>query len=203
MKTIFLSAIAILAIGNSTYGQDIGFSKGSKLVEGSVHFSKTKGEEKNHLFNFTTNLGYFLTDKIAIGPTVNFINFQDKTDITPEGKILAAGLFGRHYFLEPGKRFKTYTEVKSLYERIHIDKYENSIQVSEPLFQAFNMSAGVGANYFITPKIAVNLSLSNILYFNIGKSKGENDYKETYFDLNVNQFYNEFASSNLGLTFKF
>lgn len=203
MKRIFLSAIAALAIGHSSFAQDFGFSKGSKLAEGSLYFNKTKGEEDYRALNFTTNLGYFLTDKIAIGPTVKVVNYHGVIDETPEVKVFGAGLFGRYYFLELGKRFKTFAEVQSFYENIRVTTMENDVLVKEPLFQGANLTAGVGANYFITSKIALTLNLSNILYFNTGKQQGEDYNKETALDISLNQHYNEFASSYFGLTFKF
>src|SRR5690606_17310637 len=116
-----MTAVAGLALVSNA--QEFGFDKGNFIVEGNLGFNtqddKTD-EVKTTTFNFNPQVGYFVTDKIAVGiyANVGTVNNDDysATDVQVKSNTFDIGAFGRYYFLELGSRFKTYAEVAAGYE---------------------------------------------------------------------------------------
>lgn len=201
MKRILLSAIAALALCTVGYAQDFGFKKGSKFVEGNLSYGSGREDDAKYtMFKINTNLGYFLSEKFAIGPTAYIVDYHRLIDENPKVHVVTAGVFGRYYFLNLGKRFKTYAEIASSYENVQISTLINGFETEEPTNHGLNIFGSLGANYFITPKIALSLTLGDILYLYTSKSDLG---ASTFFSVDVNSLYNHFSSSNFGLTYKF
>ena len=198
MKKIVLS-LAVLATGVAAQAQEgFGFKKGDVLLEGNVGFNTTNdknSDTKENTFNFTPKAGYFINDKFALGIELGI--GSDKTTVngtdTDKNSNFDAGVFGRYYFLELGQRFKTYAEVGVAYK-------SGKATLAEVKYSGFGAKAGLGINYFVTPKMAINFGLSNVLAFNTMKVKGAEAVSE--FDANVNVFNNFFNTATFGLTFK-
>lgn len=207
MKKIFLSA-AVLAVGFTATAQEgnYGFNEGDVILEGSLGYNSednTESEIKRSEFTFTPKAGYFINDKFALGLQLGFgtdkvENYRNDT----EDKIntIGFGVFGRYYFAELGQRFKVYSELGVGYT-----SYKDELRVG-PITTSvkgdgFGINAGLGFNYFVTPKIAINFALADIIGYNTYKP--ENSEATNNFHLNVNNFNNFFDSARFGLTFKF
>lgn len=211
MKKIFLS-LAVVATTVAAQAQEgFGFSEGDILLEGSLQLNsqKNSGEESGTTFSFkesstlfTPKAGYFINDQFAIGielgigaakevSTFGTIETEDKTN------AFYAGVFGRYYFLELGERFKTYSEVGvGMMNAKLTDNFGNVSKTS-----GFGAGLGLGVNYFLTPKIAINFELTDLLYFTTMKDKNT-DIKTNEFGMKINEFNNFFGTANFGLTFK-
>lgn len=211
MRKIFLS-LAVVATTVAAQAQEgFGFSEGDILLEGSLQLNsqKNSGEESGTTFSFkesstlfTPKAGYFINDQFAIGielgigaakgvSTFGSIETEEKTN------AFYAGVFGRYYFLELGERFKTYSEVgMGMMNAKFTDNFGNVSKTS-----GFGAGLGLGVNYFLTPKIAINFELTDLLYFTTMKDKNT-DIKTNEFGLKINEFNNFFGTANFGLTFK-
>lgn len=207
MKKVLLTLTAVAGLVFATQAQEYGFNKGNFIVEGNLNLntSKDKSKEiKTTEFNFSPKAGYFFTDKLAAG--INLHVGTEKNDrygagLETKSNNFGAGLFGRYYFLELGSRFKTYAEVNADYLNTKSEYTEAGSTVKHPKVNAFEVGAGIGANYFLTDKIAVNFALSNLIGFKTSKEKGGESSNS--FGMNINEYNNFFDAATFGLTFKF
>lgn len=209
MKKLLFTLTAIAGVTMVSQAQEYGFGKGNILLEGNLGFSTVdnkNAEIKETNFNFTPKVGYFFTDKLAAGVNIN-VGTSHEDDYGDETKNKAnsfgAGLFGRYYFLELGSRFKTYAEVNADYASTKSELTVADNTTKGPKTNAFGVNGGVGANYFLTDKIAVNFALSNIIGFNTSKVDEDGAKATNDFGVNLNQYNNFFDAATFGLTFKF
>ncbi|SKB48362.1 outer membrane protein [Sphingobacterium nematocida] len=212
MKKFLLTLTAVAGLTAASQAQEFGFEKGNFIVEGNLATNNTndKGTKaKTSVLNFNPKAGYFVTDKIAVG--VDFGFGQDKKttyagDIktVATNKNFGVGAFGRYYFLEVGSRFKTYTEVGVGYTNEKLGETKvGDVKTDAVKFNGFGANAGIGANFFLTEKIAVNFAFADVVSFNSRKADVDGAKAETEFNTNVNVFNNFFNTAKFGLTFKF
>ena len=228
MKQFFLTAIAVFTLTFVTAQeetQEFGFSRSDVFIEGNLGFSSSKNtssdvtgdlnETKNNSFTFNPKAGYFLTDKFAIGVELSIGNSKTEANSfgnpnfisETKGSLFGAGVFARYYFLELGKRFKTYTQLgvgyvssKSEASQTGSTQLTNDVETSD-----IGTRLGLGLQYFVTPRIAINFGLSDILSFSSGTSKDNITNVENKFSSfggNLNVFNNFFNTATLGLTYK-
>ena len=205
MKKIILTAAAVFAFSFAN-AQDkdakgFGFSEGNVFLEGNLAFGSTNDkndEVKTSSFSFNPKVGYFISDKFAVG--INLGIGSGKITETGEDDIKSSnmnvGAFGRYFFLDLGERFKTFTE---------FGFGITSNKTGDADFQktnGFNVGAGLGMNYFVTPKMAISFGLSNVLSYQSSKSKADGDKGQTSFGANVNVFQNFFDTPTFGLLYK-
>lgn len=205
MKKILLSAI--IALGAiSANAQDYGFNEGDVFVEGMLGYNSeddTAASIKESNFTFTPKVGFMITEDFALGLQLGF--GMDKTEnygINTENKnnSFGVGVFGRYYFAELTQRIKVYSELGLGYNSY---KTENRIAnvTAENKASGFGINAGLGINYFVTPKIAINFGFSDLIGYNTYKP--ENGDATNNFHLNINNFNNFFDTARFGMTFKF
>lgn len=144
MKKLLLLAIAFIAFQTS-FAQTT-FSKGDKLIEGSVSYTKTKDVDASYTFSPT--VGYFLNDKTAVGVSV-------ETGKASTGSHTCLGVFARHYFLNVGQNFKVYSQ---LGVNNNNDDADTKAYISADL--------GLGLNYFVTKNLALTTSLTSLASYN-------------------------------------
>lgn len=217
MKKVLLSAVALLAFGFANAQEEeaktFGFAKGDMFVEGNLGFSTQKDEqgtyeEKTTNFNFNPKAGYFVTEKLAVGVElgVGSSKYDESDSAVPytyedKSNTFGAGIFARYYFLDLGQRFKTYTEAglgfgSTKWEEDGIEYRKDS---------NFGLGIDLGIQYFITPKMAINFGLADVLSFQAGKTERPltEEVKTTELNGNFNVFNNFFSAAQFGLTYKF
>jgi len=241
MKKVLLSAVAILSLTfanaqeEETTTTGFGFAKGDIFVEGNLGFSSSKNtnsdnfagninETKMSSFNFNPKAGYFFTDKLAAGVEVMVGSSKNEmTDFTvipntvteTKGSSVGAGVFARYYFLELGQRFKTYTEVGVGFSSAKSETTDSTspVLVNDVTMKGVNAGLDLGIQYFVTPKMAINFGLANVLAFNSTKAETTthnlltpntvSESKTDEFSGNFNIFNNFFSAATFGLTYKF
>jgi len=216
MKKILLS-LAVLATGAAVQAQEqpFAFKQGDILLEGSLK-ANTQDDRaetiKRSNFNFTPKAGYFVSDKFAVGLGLNIgaSNIEDYNDVNTnynEARLSTVGfeVFGRYYIADM-KRFQPYAELGIGYDSTKRETItvtdDVTVNTELPKYNDFGVNATLGFNYFVTPKIAVNFALSNLIGFNSGKSDAPNSKATTDFHANINNFNNFFDTATFGLTFK-
>ncbi|MVO10435.1 hypothetical protein GOQ30_14770 [Flavobacterium sp. TP390] len=230
MKKILVAVVTVftftfVSAQEETQPQEFGFLQKDIFVEGNIGFSGSKntdsdvtgdiGERKYNTFNFTPKVGYFVTDELAVGIRLNLGNSKSEytqfgsPNVVNETKVnsYGGGLFARYYFLELGKRFKTYSELGVSYSSIksEISESGNPILNSDREIKSFNAGLDLGIQYFVTSRMAINFALSNVLNFNSSTSKekiAQTESKSTGFYSNLNSFTNFFDTPTFGLTYK-
>lgn len=213
MKKVLLTLTAVAGLTVASQAQEFGFEKGNFIVEGNFNSSNTNNKntkEKNASFNFTPKAGYFVTDKIAVGVELGFgqdkkTTFNNDIKTVATDKAFGVGAFGRYYFLELGSRFKTYTEVGVGYVNSKEGEREvdGTTTIDAVKVNGFGANAGIGANYFLTEKIAINFAFTDVISYGSAKADVDGAKASTAFNTNVNVFNNFFDNATFGLTFKF
>src|SRR5690606_9812479 len=218
MKKIVLS-LAVLVTGVAAQAQEktYGFSEGYILLEGSLR-ANTQDDKtemvKISTFNFTPKAGYFVTDKFAVGLGLNIGSEKEEnyTDVnadrrTVKGNNFGFEVFGRYYIVDLN-RFQPYAELGVGYNSLggEITRYDEatSTTITTDLDKTnrFGVNATLGFNYFVTPKIAINFALSDLIGFNSQKTDVSGAKATTDFHANINNFNNFFDTATFGLTFK-
>ena len=216
MKKILLSA-AVLVTGVAAQAQEqtFGFNQGDILLEGSLQANTQDDRDetiRRSNFNFTPKAGYFVSDKFAVGLGLNIgasnvENYNDVNTNYEEARFSTLGfeVFGRYYIADI-KRFQPYAELGIGYDSSKRETIivtdDVTVNTELPKYNDFGVNATLGFNYFVTPKIAVNFALSNLIGFNSGKSDAPNSKATTDFYANINNFNNFFDTATFGLTFK-
>lgn len=206
MKKVLLSAVALVAFTFANAQEEskgFGFSKGNVIVEGNLMLNSKNDkntEVKTNNFEFNPKVGYFLSDKFAVGVELGIGSFKEKTAGTETDKKsnFDAGVFGRYYFLDLGQRFKTYAEAGL---GMTSGKEKAGAGLADVKYTGFNAGAGLGINYFVSESFAINFGLTDILAYNSKKWDGAKNVSE--FNANVNVFDNFFTTAKFGLTYKF
>lgn len=173
MKKILLILVATLGL---TANAQTGFKKSDVFVEGSFSYAKEKDADAT--YTFAPTVGYFLTDKFAVGAQVEKSNTVDK---------LGAGVFARCYFLNVGKDFKVFSGLNLNTNALVLDA--STADVNDFITrQNFNANLGLGVNYFVTKNLALSANLANLAgynfeteSFNVGFSGVENPFNTTKF----------------------
>ncbi|MGN6533552.1 MAG: outer membrane beta-barrel protein [Ginsengibacter sp.] len=210
MKKSVLTMAAIAAFGFATKAQNFGFQKGDVILEGAIGVSTTDNkttEMKTSSFNLTPSVGYFVTDKVAVGLNLGYgesksTNYSGSTDSYTKTNAAGIGVFGRYYFLDLGQRFKAYGEADLGYDQMGGETSNGTTTTKNDKVNTFGIGAGVGANFFLTQKIAIGYQFANVIGFSSSKVDKSGAKATNSFNLNLNSFSNFFNSGQFSLTFK-
>lgn len=205
MKKVLLSA-AVLFMGYAAQAQEtvrtVGFQQGDVIVEGNIGFgfeNDRNTEMKTNSFNFNPKAGLLVTDRLAVGVEFAYNNVKNTQPVDQElvQNSIGAGVFGRYYFLDLGAHFNIYSELGVGFNTAKtktngVDGLKNN---------GFGAGLGLGFNYFLTPSVAINFGLTDILSYQ--SSKVENQEAVSSFRGNFNVFENFFSTAQFGLTYRF
>jgi outer membrane protein len=168
-----LGALSLMLISFTTNAQ---FKKTEKFVEGTVSYSKTTGFVRQYSINPT--VGYFLTDRFALG--VNAGIGEDGTQ-----KSTSIGAFGRCYFKNTGKL--------NIFSQLSVSS--NKLEVGKSNATTTNANVGIGANYFLSKKIALTTSLASLVDYSELHSKSS-------FTVGFNGVNNPLNAAKFGILYK-
>jgi len=204
-KLFFAAAIAVFGFTTVNAQDDVtefGFEEGNVFVEGSLGFSSTNNKNldtKSNTFNFTPKVGYFLNDDLAVGVQLDFGTAKSSTSGTDTSKNsnIGIGAFGRYYFLDLGKRFKTYTELGVGYNTLD-DK------ISDVKVNSIGAGLDLGLNYFVTENIALTFGLDNVLAYSSSKVDVSGAKATNSFEFGIGEVNNPFGgTAKFGVLFVF
>lgn len=190
MKKVLLIFVALTVLTLSVTAQ--GFKKSDKIIEGMAKYNKEDGN--SGYYSVSPTVGYFINDKIALG-----LNGEFSTSDGKERKVSNIGAFGRLYFLEIGKegKLKVFTQLsvlsskKTISDSITVDG-ERVETITKTSGVGFNW--GVGANYFITSRLALSTNLFDLMSYNSAKSE---------FMIGFNGVNNPLVTPSFGVLYKF
>ena len=179
-----LSANAQIASGSLMFGGGLGAdikSEGTTKVTGAPDL-KTPGYTE---WNFSPTVGYFLSDGLAVGLSLNldsrFRNTRSSADGSKTENIMSSGL-GVALFA------RKYTEITSgLYMHGQASLAYGSFSYTDRTFDGAsalkdgakgsgtNISIDItpGLTYFVSPKWGIDFSLNNILSYDMTTTKTE------------------------------
>ncbi|MBD3863923.1 outer membrane beta-barrel protein [Olleya marilimosa] len=210
-KLLFTAAIAVLGFTsvNAQEEQTFGFTEGDVIVEGNLGFNSENDkntEIETSAFEFNPKVGYFLSDDLAVG--VQLMLDTDKetdgiADTETKTTTIGAGVFARYYFLELGKRFKTYGEFGVGFDSAKTEVEVPGVDVDDFKTNGIGANLGLGLNYFVNENIAINFALTDVLSYRSDKADVDGAESVTSFNGNLNVFNNFFQTAQFGLTWKF
>lgn len=199
MKNFFCKVFVILLCG-VVKAQESGvksatFSKGNLWIEGGL--SLTTGDSSNDYFAFSPKLGYFLSDKLAVGGDVDIstTSYLLNSNGLDDSNSYGFGGFVRYYFLEL-KNLKAYGEAGLGYNHTKLTYLDGATDMNNGV----KANVDLGINYFFTPKWAATFTLAQVLSYN--NSNPENGNSSNDLVVNVNLFNNIFAQPKFGLLYK-
>lgn len=175
MKKLFSIFVALTVLTLSVSAQ--GFKKSDKILEGTVSYSKSKGSDA--VYSVSPSLGYFVTNKAAIGFTGEFGTSED-------GDVSNFGVYGRQYFHTVGKNILTYAQLNA---------GVNNTSAAGVKTSMFGAGVGLGANYFVSNRVAVSAHLSDLLSYTSGEGMSN-------FSIGFTGFNNPLAMTKFGILIK-
>ena len=201
---MLMAAIAVFGLSNVN-AQEVektyGFDAGDVILGGGVGINTTKNKNfdtKSTEFSINPKVGYFINDDFAVGVQGSFTTgtaTKNTAGVISDSKDLksyGAGVFARYYFLDLGKRFKTYTELGLGYESLN-DK------ITDTKADGFGAGLNLGINYFVNKNIAISFGLADILSYSSAKVEGGKSVSG--FNGNLNVFNNFFETAQFGVLF--
>jgi opacity protein-like surface antigen len=161
MKKIILTAMAVFAFSFAN-AQDKketseGFAKGDVFVTGAFTFDSSNNKNndtKTNSFEIAPQLGFFVTENIAIGGKIGFSS--DKTEVsgTDTSKMsgLSVGAFGRYYFT-PANAF-------SLFAQLGVEYMSMDDKIADYKVNGFGAELGAGLNYFVSSNFSIEAGVA-------------------------------------------
>ena len=178
-KQLKLVALAlILSLTTFTMVNAQSFKKSDKILEGTVGYSKTTDVKASWSLNPT--VGYFVTNRLAIGVSGEFGE-------TEMGKTTNVGVFGRCYILNLGQKGKIYSQLSVA---------SNSMKMGSSKTSSSNVDLGLGANYFVTSKLALTMHIADLVSY-------ENQSSQSTLSVGFDGVDNPFAVAKFGVLYKF
>ncbi len=174
MKKILL--ILAVSLGLTATAQT-GFKKSDVFVEGTFSYAKEKGQDAT--YGVAPTVGYFLTDKFAVGAQVEKTSAMDN---------FSAGVFGRYYFLNVGKDFKVFSGLGVNTTDVIVEE-DNTVAYSN-----VNANLGLGVNYFVTKNLALSANLANLAGYN---------FETEGFNVGFDGVDNPLNATKFGVLYKF
>lgn len=147
MKKVVFLVVALFAAITFANAQN-GFKKGNKFVEGSVSYTQEEGTHAT--YGFQPTIGYFVTDRFALGVSGDFA--KDETG----AKTTGFGAFGRCYVLNIGQNFKAFSQ---------LGIGTTTINDAGVKTTGTGVNFGFGANYFVNSKLALSVGLADVVNY--------------------------------------
>jgi outer membrane protein len=201
MKKIILTVAAVFAFGfanaQEATSSEGGFSKGDLFATGSVGFNSDKQDDaKGSEFYFRPEVGYFLTENIALGLGIDFGSAKnDGLDVYSDAfktNAFGAEVFGRYYFT-PASKFSLFAQLGVGFGNV---KFEDGAG-NEAKANTFGINAGLGANYFLTSNWALQANWAGLGY---NSAKADAPGAEAYTSTGLNV---DLSAINFGMLYKF
>ncbi|WP_291141999.1 outer membrane beta-barrel protein [Flavobacterium sp. UBA7680] len=150
MKKVILAAIAVLGFASAN-AQTTGFAKGDAFISGALTVGSEKtGDDKTSAFEIEPRVGYFVTEKIAIGGKLGYRTVKDATD------ALTVGAFGRYYFT-PASQF-------SVFGQAGLDFTNTKFKHTDAKANEFGANIGLGLSYFLSNHFAIEATWAGLGY---------------------------------------
>ena len=196
MKKVLLSAVALLAFGFANAQEEKaneGFAKGDLFVTGAFTLGSEKtGDVKSSSFEIAPQVGFFLTENIAIGGKLGYK--ADKAENaggdTQDDAGFTVGAFGRYYFT-PASKFSLFAQLGLDYSSME-DKLATDYTEAE-----LGLGLGAGLNYFVSSNFSIEAGVA-VLGYSSNDNGGNGADKTNNFS-----FGGDWRAVTFGVNYKF
>ncbi len=205
MKKIILSAAALFLFGfanaqeATSTTESKGFVNGDSFISGSVGYSSTKtGDFKSDSFNISPQVGFFVSDNIAIGAFIAYTSESgdqvlEDTAFEVKTTAIAAGAFARYY--------ATPTSDFSFFGQFEVGYVSAKSEVEGTDFESkangFALGLSPGISYFISSNWALEASMGALSYSSV-KPDFDGAESTNNFELNL-----DMTDITFGVIYKF
>ena len=197
MKKDLLSAVALLAFGFANAQEEKaneGFAKGDLFVTGAFTLGSEKtGDVKSSSFEIAPQVGFFLTENIAIGGKLGYK--ADKAENaggdTQDDAGFTVGAFGRYYFT-PASKFSLFAQLGLDYSSME-DKLATDYTEAE-----LGLGLGAGLNYFVSSNFSIEAGVAVLGYSSNDNGGGSGVDKTNNFS-----FGGDWRAVTFGVNYKF
>jgi outer membrane protein len=172
-KTIMMLAAIIAFAGLTATAQ-----KSSKYLIGSVSYTKSTDVKASYSIN--PLVGYFVTDKVAVGVLGSF--GETATETTTN-----VGVFGRCHFLTIGQHCQVFSQVELI---------SKSSTVADIKITSVAAGFGLGANYSITKKLGLTMHVADLISYETADGNSTTT-------IGFTGVTNPFAVAKFGVIYKF
>lgn len=176
MKKLILSAAAMLALVLTSNAQT---EKGTYIVGGQVNYSTEKSDAENakatESFNVIPNVGYFVSDDIAVGTGIGYSYSKTPGDIAVKTQAFVVSPFGR-YYVGNNSQFKFFGQLSV---PMAFGKSESAIDGED--FQKDGSLTSIGVNlspgfaFFPTSRIGIEFALNGVSFQSTTLKDGEDN----------------------------
>jgi outer membrane protein len=196
MKKVLLSAVALLAFGFANAQEEKaneGFAKGDIFVTGAFTLGSEKtGDVKSSSFEIAPQVGFFLTENIAIGGKLGYASMKAENALgdTQDEAGLTVGAFGRYYFT-PASKF-------SLFAQLGLDYSSMDDKLADAQTAELGLGLGAGMNYFVSPNFSIEAGVAVLGYSSNDNGGGSGVDKTNNFS-----FGGDWRAVTFGVNYKF
>jgi hypothetical protein len=143
-----------------------GFSKGDFVVTGAFGVkSSSVGGTSSTSFKILPSLGYFVSDKIAIGGTLGYVqNGSGSGIVNTATNDFIVGLFGR-YYMKPKSQF-------TFFGQGLLSFVSSSPQTGNGSSTTFGLGFSPGLNYFVSNRFSLEATFGEIGFKSTSVSGG-------------------------------
>jgi outer membrane protein len=197
MKKVLLSAVALLAFGFANAQEEKaneGFAKGDIFVTGAFTLGSEKtGDVKSSSFEIAPQVGFFLTENIAIGGKLGYASMKAENagGDTQDEAGFTVGAFGRYYFT-PASKFSLFAQLGLDYSSME-DKLATDYTEAE-----LGLGLGAGMNYFVSPNFSIEAGVAVLGYSSNDNGGGSGVDKTNNFS-----FGGDWRAVTFGVNYKF
>jgi outer membrane protein W len=142
MKKVVLVLAVILAAFTTVNAQ-----KSSKFISGTASY--TKSTDVKASYSITPTIGYFVTNKVAVGVFGSF--GETATESTTN-----VGVFGRCHFITIGKNCQVFSQLSLT---------SNSATEAGVKATSTEANLGLGANYLISKRLGLTMNLCDLVSY--------------------------------------
>ena len=197
MKKVLLSAVSLLSFGFANAQEEKaneGFAKGDLFVTGAFTLGSEKtGDVKSSSFEIAPQVGFFLTENIAIGGKLGYK--ADKAENaggdTQDDAGFTVGAFGRYYFT-PASKFSLFAQLGLDYSSME-DKLATDYTEAE-----LGLGLGAGLNYFVSSNFSIEAGVAVLGYSSNDNGGGSGVDKTNNFS-----FGGDWRAVTFGVNYKF
>jgi outer membrane protein len=154
------------------------FKKSDKMLEGTV--SLTKATDVKATWTLNPTVGYFVTNRVAVG-------LSGQLGETADVKTINVGAFARCYFMNIGQHAHIFSQ---------LGVASNSTTDAGVKTTSTTAGLGIGANYFVSPKLALSMKVADLVSY---ANSGSNSTLTVGFE----GVTNPFTTGSFGVLYKF
>jgi len=205
MKKLILS---MALLGGVIFSSQAQTEQGKFIVGGNVSYSTSKtdaeGAKSSHNFSIVPNVGYFVSDNIAVGTGIGYLsNKADEASLTGKNEAFVVSPFGR-YYVPIADKFKFFGQLSVPMAFGNTKETDEQLKVGDKTGSSTSIGVALapGFAYFPSSKIGIEFALNGVSYnhYSVEDSEGNDlkGYGSEDFSIGTN-----FFSPRIGIQFYF